>query len=193
MRWGASRHESHGPLPGDDLVPARWQTTRGIVIRAPAAQVWPWLIQMGYGRGGWYSYDWLERLAGSGDFAEGGSAKRVVPELQALKVGDTVALSEVGGLTVVVLDPPRALVLRYRMNMLTAAPATEGDWSVLDWTWSFVLHPMDEVSCRLLVRVRADYRPALLRVFFPLVLEPAHFVMERKMLRSIELRAAAKT
>jgi len=193
MRWGASRQDSHGPLPGDDLVPARWQTTRGIAIPTPAAQVWPWLIQMGYGRGGWYSYDWLERLAGVGAFAEGGSARRIVPELQALEVGDTVALSKVGGLSVAVLDPPHALVLRYRMSMLTGAAATEGDRAVLDWTWSFTLIPVDEVSCRLVVRVRADYRPALLRVFFPLVLEPAHFVMERKMLRSIERRASPKT
>ena len=77
--WGAQ---------GDELVPARWQSTRGIAISAPAAQVWPSLIQMGYGRGGWYSYDWLERLAGVGAFAEGGSARRVVPALQALEVGD---------------------------------------------------------------------------------------------------------
>ena len=77
--------------------------------------------------------------------------------------------------------------------MLMGATATESDWAVLDWTWSFVLHPVDEASCRLLVRVRADYRPALVRVCLPLILEPAHFVMERKMLRSIERRASAKT
>jgi hypothetical protein len=192
MRWGAGRQEIHGRLPGDDLVAARWQTTRGITISAPAAQVWPWLIQMGYGRGGWYSYDGLERLAGAGAFAEGASARRVVPELQGLKVGDTVALSKVGGLTVVVIDPPCALVLRYRMSMLTGATATEADWAVLDWTWSFVLTPVDDASCRLVVRVRANYRPAWLRAFFPLLLEPVHFVMERKMLRSIERRASAK-
>jgi hypothetical protein len=114
---------------------------------------------MGYGRGGWYSYDWLERVAGAGEFAEGGSARRVIPELQPLAVGDTVALSPAGGLTVAVLDPPRALVLHYRMGLLTAAPAREEDRAILDWTWAFVLTPVDEGSCRLVARVRADYRP----------------------------------
>ena len=71
-----------------------------ITIGAPSDEVWPWLVQMGYGRGGWYSYDWLERRVGAGDFAEGGSAMRVIPELQPLATGDTVALSPAGGLIV---------------------------------------------------------------------------------------------
>ena len=189
MRWGASRQESSGPLPGDDVVAARWQTTRGTSISAKADQVWPWLIQIGYGRAGWYSYDRLERLVGAGDFADGGSARRIIPELQGPEVGDTIAISPAGGLSIVVLDPPRALVLHNRMNLLTSAPARIGDQAVLDWTWSFVLHPVDDVSCRLLVRVRADYRPKLIGVLLPLLLEPAHFVMERKMLRTIAQRA----
>lgn len=186
--WGASRQEGRAPLPGDEVVPARWQTTRGIRISAPAEEVWPWLVQMGYGRAGWYSYDWLERLGGAGDFAEGGSAKRVIPELQPLAVGDTVALSPVNGLVVAVLDPPRALVLHLRMNLITGAPAREGDSPILDWTWAFVLTPGSDTSCRLLARVRADYHPRLLWVFMPFLLEPVHFVMERKMLRTIEQR-----
>jgi len=156
LGWGASNQERRRALPGDDLVVARWQTTRGIDIAAPAGDVWPWLVQMGYGRGGWYSYDWLERRVGAGEFAEGGSAKRLIPELQRLAVGDTVALSPAGGLTVAVLDPGNALVLQYRMNLLTAAPANEADAAVLDWSWAFVLTAVDDASCRLLVRVRAD-------------------------------------
>lgn len=186
--WGATRGECREPLPGDELVPARWQTTRAVSIPAPRREVWPWLVQVGYGRGGWYSYDWIERCIGAGDFAEGGSARRVIPELQSLVVGDTVALSPTGGLTVAVLDPPGALVLHYRMNVLTALPAREGDRAILDWTWAFVLAPVDEDSCRLLVRVRADYRPRLLWVFIPFLLEPVHFLMEWKMLRTIERR-----
>jgi hypothetical protein len=189
LGWGATRQERRQSLPGDDLVPARWHTTRGITIGASPDEVWPWLVQMGYGRGGWYSYDWLEHRIGAGDFAEGGSAKRVIPELQPLAVGDTVALSLAGGLTVAVLDPPAALVLHYRMSLLTAGPAREEDPAVLDWTWAFVLSPVDEDSCRLLVRVRADYRPLWLLPLLPFLLEPAHFMMERKMLRTIEQRA----
>ena len=185
LGWGASNRERRRALPGDDLVAARWQTTRGVDIAAPAGDVWPWLVQMGYGRGGWYSYDWLERRVGAGEFAEGGSAKRLIPELQRLAVGDTVALSPVGGLTVVVLDPGSALVLQYRMSLLTAAPANAVDPAVLDWSWAFVLTAVDDASCRLLVRVRADYRPSWLRPLLPFLLEPVHFIMERKMLRTI--------
>jgi hypothetical protein len=188
LHWGSSREERRQPLPGDELLTARWQTTRGVTVSAPHDEVWPWLVQMGYGRGGWYSYDWLERLVGAGDFAEGGSARRVVPELQALAVGDTVALSPSGGLTVAVLDPPNAMVLYYRMNALTAAPAREGDFAIFEWTWAFVLAPRDEVSCRLLTRVRANYRPLWLSVLTPALLEPVHFMMERKMLQTIKRR-----
>jgi hypothetical protein len=143
---------------------------------------------MGYGRGGWYSYDWLERRIGAGDFAEGGSATRVIPELQSLAAGDTVALSRSGGLTVALIDPPRSLVLHFRMNLFTAAPARKGDRAVLDWTWAFVLNPLDDASCRLLVRTRADFQPAGLRAF-SLLIDPIQFIMERKMLRTIGRRA----
>jgi hypothetical protein len=185
--WGASRRERNASLPGDDLVPVRSQTTHGITLHASAAEVWPWLVQMGYGRGGWYSYDQLERRVGAGDFAEGGSATRVIPELQSLAVGDTVALSQRGGLTVALIESQKSLVLHFRMNLFTAAPAREGDRAVLDWTWAFLLHPLGDGSCRLLVRTRADFRPAALRVF-SLLIDPVQFVMERKMLRSIERR-----
>lgn len=189
LGWGATLQERRQPLPGDDLVPARWQTTRGITIGAPPDEVWPWLVQMGYGRGGWYSYDWLERRIGAGDFAEGGSARRVIPDLQPLAAGDTVPLSAAGGLTVAILDPPATLALHYPMSLLTAGQASEGNRAVLDWTWAFVLTPVNEDSCRLLARVRADYRPRWLLPLLPVLLEPAHFLMERKMLKTIEQRA----
>jgi hypothetical protein len=191
LRWGTSHQEARDPLPGDDLVPARWQTTRGINLSAACSDVWPWLVQIGYGRGGWYSYDWIERLVGAGNFAQGGSAERVIPELQHLEVGDTIALSPSGGPTVAMLDPPNALVLHYRMNPFTAEPAHEGDRAVLDWTWTFALTPVGNDSCRLLVRVRADYRPRWLFAFILFGLEPVHFLMERKLLRTIQTTAAS--
>ena len=185
--WGASRRERNEALPGDDLVPVQSQTTHGITLHASAAEVWPWLVQMGYHRGGWYSYDWLERRVGAGDFAEGGSATRVISELQLLAAGDTVALSQRGGPSVALIDPPRSLVLHFRMNLFTAASAREGDRAVLDWTWAFLLNPLDDTSCRLLVRTRAGFQPAALRVL-SLVIDPVQFIMERKMLRTIEQR-----
>ena len=188
--WGTTPREATEPLPGDELVPARWQTTRAVVINAPAAQVWPWLIQMGYERGGWYSYDWLERRVGAGSFAEGGSAKRVIPQLQSLAVGDTIALSPAGGPRVAVLQPDSALVLHYRMNLLTSGEALPSDEAVMDWSWAFTLVATGATSCRLLVRVRADSRPRWLVVLFPTLLEPAHFLMETKMLRTIARQAS---
>lgn len=158
-------------------------------MHADAETVWPWLVQMGWGRAGWYSYDRLERLVGAGDFIEGGSARRVWPVLQSLEVGDPVPLSAAGGLTVAVLEAPLALVLHLRMNVLTGAPASQGDRAVLDWTWAFVLRPQQDGSCRLLVRVRVDYRQAWLGALMRVLVEPVHFLIERKMLRTLAQRA----
>jgi hypothetical protein len=187
--WGANTEELKGVLPGDDLVQGRYRTTHAVSIGKPADEVWPWLVQMGYKRGGWYSYDRLERAIGAGDFAEGGSARRIIPQLQSLAVGDTVALSAAGGMTVAGLDPPRSLILHFQMDLLTAAPASTRSRAVLDWTWAFVLEPV-EAGCRFLVRVRADPRPSALMLAMPL-LEPVHFAMERKMLHTIKQRAEA--
>ena len=188
LTWGATLPEATAGLPGDDLVRDRWRTTRAITISATAEDVWPWLVQMGFGRAGWYSYDWLERLIGAGDFAERGSAQAVLPRFQSLSVGESVPLSADGGLTAAVVDPPRALVLRMEMSMLTGGPARDSDRAVLDWSWAFVLVPRGP-GCRLLVRVRADYRPRAVGLAVPLLLEPVHLLMETTMLRGIARRA----
>jgi hypothetical protein len=177
-------------LPGDDLVRARWQSTRATSIAAPPQDVWPWLVQMGFRRAGWYSYDRLERAVGIGDFAEGDSAGSLLPQFQALAVGDAVPLGPGTDLTAAVVDPPHALVLRMTMNALTGATARDGDRATLDWTWAFVPVPTGSRSCRLIIRVRADYRPRALGLLIPLLLEPVHFMMERAMLRGISRRAA---
>jgi hypothetical protein len=188
--WGATRAESAGALPGDELVRARWQSTRAVPIAAPPQDVWPWLVQMGFGRAGWYSYDRLERAIGIGDFADGNSARSVLPQFQSLAVGDAVPLGPGTGLTAAVVDPPRALVLRMTMNALTGTPARDGDRVLLDWTWAFVSVLSGPRSCRLIVRVRADYHPRALGLLIPLLLEPVHFLMERAMLRGISRRVA---
>jgi hypothetical protein len=190
LTWGASAEEARAALPGDDVVAARWQTTRAVSVAAPARQVWPWLVQMGYGRAGWYSYDRLERLVGAGRFTDGGSARRVIPELQHLPVGGVVPLSDAGGLTVVVSAPDTALVLHLRMNLRTGGAAGPHDRAVLDWTWAFVLVPTGGSSCRLVARVRASYRPRAVAVLLVTLVEPVHLVMERKLLRTVARRAA---
>jgi hypothetical protein len=190
LTWGATPAEATAGLPGDDLVRRRYQTTRAVTLAAPPVDVWPWLVQMGFGRAGWYSYDRLERLIGIGDFAEGGSAQSVLPRFQSLSVGDSVPLSADGGLTAAVVDPPRALVLRMEMSMLTGGPARDGERAVLDWSWAFVSVPVGARSSRLLVRARADYRPRALGLLIPPLLEPMHLLMERAMLRGIRRRVS---
>ena len=188
--WGATHDEVARPLPGDDLISEpRYQTTRAISIMAPPAAAWAWLIQLGQGRGGFYTFDRLENLAG----LDMHSVDRIVPELQDLAVGDLVPLSAIGGPIVVVLDPLRTMVLHFAMDPFTGRPiegVVPADRRRFDWTWTFALRPIDGVGTRLVVRTRADYVPRLLLA--PLVaalVEPVHFLMEWGMLRGIKRRA----
>lgn len=187
--WGATVDEASTPLPGDHLVPEpAYVTTRAVMVRAPAEAVWPWLVQLGQGRGGFYTYDRLEQMVGAGIR----SADYIVPELQQLAVGDTVPLSPVGGPKVALLDAGRALVLSETMDLRTGRsipPVPPTRWA-MDWTWSFTLRPMLDGATRLLVRTRAEYRPhGFLAPAMALLLEPTHFVMERGMLLGIKRRA----
>ena len=182
---GALPTEAVATLPGDEVEPAATAvTTRAIRIDAPPAAVWPWLVQMGYRRGGWYAIDALERLIGAGDFLTGGSADRVVPELQDLAVGDRVALNDRAYLVVAHLDAPRALVL-----VLPSGP--------LAWVWSFTLHAVPSpgvddgpVATRLVVRCRTGARDGRVRPLLPL-LETGHLVMEVVQLQRLRRRIEA--
>ena len=90
LRWGATEEEAAEPLPGDEITPhPRVRSTRAITIDAPPEKVWPWIVQMGMGRAGFYTHEWVERPLG-GHYAEGHSATRIHPEFQDLKVGDLV-------------------------------------------------------------------------------------------------------
>ena len=180
---GALPSEVAAVLPGDELEPAATAvTTRAIEIAAPPSEVWPWLVQMGYRRGGWYAIDALERLIGAGDFLTGGSADRIVPELQDLAVGDRVALNDRAHLVVAHLEAPRALAL-----VLPGGP--------LAWVWSFDLHPSPPTATgpsatRLIVRCRTGARARWVRPLLPL-LEAGHLVMEVVQLRRLRARVEA--
>jgi hypothetical protein len=176
LTWGATDDEARRRLPGDELLEdADVVATRAIDIDAPSAAVWPWLVQMGSGRGGAYTYDWIENLLGLGMH----SADRIVLELQHVEVGDVVPMKPDGtGLTVAVLDPQRVLAFR--------SPAG-------DWVWTFVLLPRDGQT-RLVSRNRIRTAGASLgtRLAY-LVIEPGSWVMERKMLLGIKRRAEGST
>ncbi len=189
LHWGATAEEASAALPGDDLVAvARYVTTRAVTIETPPEAVWPWLVQLGQGRAGFYTYDRLEQFVG----AAIRSADRIRPELQQLAEGETVRLSPVGGPKVAILEPARALVLEDTMDLRTGQSVPPGTASsfVMNCTWSFTLRQTYNRATRLVVRTRADFRPhALLAPVVPILLEPAHFVMERGMLLGIKRRA----
>jgi hypothetical protein len=170
MRWGATDQEIHMPLPGDSIIPKTAEiSTRAITIQAPVATVWQWLVQIGQGRGGFYSNDWLENIFA----ADMHNAERIMPELQQLKVGDRVALAFYGGptthLSVLILEPERALVL--------------------ERGWIFFLQPISPDATRLIVRYAFDVgNPGNALYYYPLF-EQAHFVMESGMMLGLKRRA----
>lgn len=175
LDWGATAEEARRPLPGDGLLPdADLVATRAIAIEAPPAEVWPWLVQIGVGRAGAYSYDWLDRLFG----LDMRSSRRIVPELQVLAVGDVIPVAGDGtGLRVRILERERVL------GTLT----DDGTWS---WTW--VLEPAG-TGTRLLSRTRMSTGHSSLpaRAATWLALVPASWVMERRMLLGLRERAEA--
>jgi hypothetical protein len=177
-RWGSTADERLRALPGDGIVPGAIQTTRAITIAAPPEAVWPWLVQMGQDRAGFYSHDRLERLAG----ADIHNAERIVPAWQRLKPGDLmrtyryIRRFEPLGWIVETVDPPRALVVR-------SVPGT--------WSWALVLAPTGDGPARLVARERKR-TPWWWRPFDLVIYEPAHFIMEAGVLHGIRDRAEGR-
>ncbi|MEA2310818.1 MAG: hypothetical protein QOE28_786 [Solirubrobacteraceae bacterium] len=178
LRWGATDDEAAGPMAGDLLVAeADLTASRAITIRASAEQIWPWIAQMGQGRGGFYSYDFLENLVG----CDIHSADRVVPEWQAVEVGDDVRFAPEVGLLVAAVEPGRSLVLRGGVPIGNAPPP-------YDFTWAFALRDRPDGTTRMIVRERY----AFTRPWARILVEPTEavsFVMTRKMLRGVKARA----
>ena len=173
LTWGARDDEGAAKLPGDELLPdAGLVTTRALTIDAPPSAIWPWLVQMGSGRGGAYTYDWIENLLGLNMH----SASEILPQYQHLQVGDELPMGPGRpGMTVEVLDPLRTLAVRVADQ---------------NWVWIFALVPEGE-STRLISRNRiatAALAPVG-RLFYTVFMEPGSLVMERKMLLSIKQRA----
>ena len=193
LRWGATGEETRRSLPGDSLIKnPNYQSTRAVIIFSAPKDVWPWIAQIGYQRGGFYSFDWLERKAGLIGLH---SADQVVPAWQNIQPGDTVSISPITPLKIATIEPERALVLHTVMNPFTAQVidrAVQPGTPYIDWSWAFILEPIGTTATRLLIRVRANLQPETLgRLLSWLVLEPIHFLMERKMLQGIRARAEA--
>ena len=204
--WGIDPREANKPLAGDELVPVPSAVeTRSITIDAPPAAVWPWLVQMGYGRGGWYSYDQLDM--------RGTSATKILPDYQAIAVGDIVPTSPTTGFVVREVEPERALVLFSDTALVKSqALAAAEDFTVGERqvpaglaasgaflgrtpqefaaSWAFSLEPLGGGQTRLIerFRVRFDGTAPAFRLIGP-VMGFGVFVMVRRQLLGIRDRA----
>jgi hypothetical protein len=182
-KWGATDAEVGKPLPGDDQVPNPiLESTRAITIDTPADAIWPWLVQMGQGRGGLYSYERLENLLGLNI----DNADRIIPEFQDLAVGDQVRLGPEGSpsFDVAAIHPGIALILRGDIPNPQQKPTV--------WIWIFYLDPLNENKTRLILRSRLDYEPNFgNHLMWRGFTDPIAFNMERKMLQGIKTRAEA--
>jgi len=163
VRWGATDAEVTRAIPGDELLPDAGSTTRAITIAARPEKIWPWLAQLGYGKAGWYSYDWIDN-----DFKP--SADRVLPEYQDLAAGDTILMMPSMGFAVLAVDEPHSIV-----SMLE-----DGSTS-----WCLALYLSDDGSTRLISRWRPRFKRSVATFFMLALVEPGTFIMERKMLRTI--------
>lgn len=165
-RWGATDEEVARPMPGDEVIPDAASTTRAITIHARPSQIWPWLIQIGFGRAGWYSYDWIDNDGHP-------SADRILPELQHLEVGDQILMVPGMGPRVRAIEPNRSLLL--------------GDEE--GGTWCLALFPDGDHRTRLVSRWRVDWPLTPATAFWILLSDPGAFIMERRMLLGIRERA----
>jgi hypothetical protein len=176
MRWGATDAEVGRSMAGDDLVSNPIHvTTRAVTIRAEPPQVWPWLVQMGYGRGGMYSYDLVDRVMGILDQA---STWQVMPEYQQLEAGNVIPMGSGPSWPVAVLEPCRSIVLHIQEPGVHV-------------TWSYLLEALDGEATRLVLRVRTwlEIKPQIVPLL--VVMDPGEFLMVRKHLLGVKARAEA--
>ncbi len=175
LRWGATDAEVERAMPGNDEIKNPMHVaTRAVTIKARPDEIWPWLVQMGYRRGGMYSYDWIDRLLGILDRP---SADRILPEFQHLEVGDVIPMGSGPSWPVAAIEPNQSLLLDIM------APG-------MQYTWSYGLYEFEEGATRLVLRIRARLtKPLLIPLFH--ISDPGAFLMTRKHLLGIKQRVEA--
>jgi hypothetical protein len=165
LRWGATEEELERAMPGDELVTEPdLNATRGVTVAARPEEIWPWLVQIGYRRAGYYSYDRLDNAG----------AERILPEYQNLKVGDEIPLDRVNRMEVVVLEPPRVMVW---------------DLPGRGFSWAWGLYPENRGRTRLVTRIRMKYEWKLPAILWYFVIDVGDFIMMRKCMLGIKRRA----
>ena len=187
--YGSTFYERQAPMPGDGVVAKpRFVITHGITIDAPPEDVWPWLVQMGWHRGGWYTARWVDKLLFPANQA---SVDHIIDRLQDLHVGDFIsdgAPESECGFIVEELEAPRLLVLHSTSHLPLEWRRT-GKASI-DWTWVFSVVPLDSGDrTRFIFRWRAATKPWWLTLSTWAVIVPADFVMSRDMLQGVKRRA----
>jgi hypothetical protein len=175
LQWGATPDETAGPAPGDGVIASPVSvSTMATSYAAPPEAIWPWLVQMGTGRAGWYSWDLVDNYGRP-------SAEEILPGHQSIAVGDLLPASRSGtrAFEVVALSPQRHLVLRARW----------GVGVVIDSTWSLDLRPSAGGGTRLVVRARTAGRPrSLIRLMELGIHEPGHLLMQVRQFRGLRVR-----
>jgi hypothetical protein len=174
LRWGATDEELSRPMPGDDIVKApSFDATRAVTVNAPPQNIFPWIVQMGVTRAGWYSYDLLDNLARP-------SSTTIIPEYQNMQIGDLIPMSPDGKYGVYVKDyKPGEWILWWDRNGATS------------WVWAF--YPVTENQNRLVTRVRVKYNFLSLDVIFNLLIEFCDIIIMRKCMLGIKERAERMT
>jgi hypothetical protein len=187
LRWGTVGAEATDPLPGDELVPEpKWSYTLGVAVDASPEAVWPWIAQIGQGRGGFYTYQTLENMLG----CRIANTMEVLPDYQHPAIGDDIFLHPTAPpMRIEIVDPPTALVL-------SGSPAdirAEESWGAS--TWQFVITSGSNGGSRLLTRGRYDYSPGWKTrlAFGRFPIEAVSFVMSRKMMLEIKRLAERRT
>lgn len=185
LRWGATDEEVLERFPGDEFVAgATRSATMATTIDAPPERVWPWLLQMGTDRGGWYSWDHLDNFGRK-------SADRLHPEWQDVAVGSRMAGKPDGSefWEVVALDPERFLCLRMSLDLKGRYfdPSGQRPRFFTDSTWGFQLKPLPEGKTRLIVSGYWAFAPGFLRpVLSFLALEPSHWIMQTRQFANLK-------
>jgi hypothetical protein len=186
--YGSTPEERRMTLPGDDIVPdPQVVTNHAITIDAPPESVWPWLVQMGWHRAGWYTARWVDRLLFPANWP---SADRLIPELQDIKIGSFIPDGPPEtkcGFIVEEFDADHVLVLRSTSHVPKSWRTRYG--ASLDWSWTFSLTPVDQGRrTRFLFRSRWMTKPWWFTLFGWLIVVPADFVMSRDMLHGVKER-----
>ena len=192
LRAGATAEEANGPYPGDGLIPGGTRSaTMAATINAPRSRVWPWLVQMGTDRGGWYSWDRLDNFGSA-------SARTIHPEWQDIAVGDHLAARPDGGQwwEVAALEPERFLGLRMSLDLRGRPfdPAGQRPRYFTDSLWGFELKDAAGGRTRLVVSGYWSIRPKWLQpILSVLLLEPSHWVMQTRQFANLKRRAESES